>query len=105
MDSTMYFLAGSEVCLKVMPAFAVMSSSCGIVRPGTFKDLAPGGGGGGVGWPSCPLNKVAAMKIKKNALRNTDIDDCSIVFPLTGGYRLCMDCVPACSRCLAFSSL
>ncbi len=43
----MYFFEGSEVCLKVMPVFAVMSSSCGIGRPLHLVVLAPGGGGVG----------------------------------------------------------
>jgi hypothetical protein len=45
----MYFFAGSEVCLKVMPVLGVMSSSCGTGRPLHFVDLAPIGGGVGVG--------------------------------------------------------
>jgi hypothetical protein len=49
MDSTMYFFAGSEVCLKVMPVVEVVSSSCGTGRPLHFDDLAPGGGGEAVG--------------------------------------------------------
>lgn len=45
----MYFFAGSEVCLKVMPVLDVMSSSWGTERPLHFDDLAPGGGGVGEG--------------------------------------------------------
>src|SRR6266516_3170316 len=59
MDSTMYFFAGSEVCLKVIPVFAVMSSSWGIGRLLHLVDLAPGGGGEGVGWPPWANAKFA----------------------------------------------
>lgn len=54
----MYFFAGSEVCLKVMPVVEVMSSSCGTGRPAHFDDLAPVGGGEGVGWPLCASAKL-----------------------------------------------
>src|SRR5450631_2105394 len=64
----MYFLAGSEACLKLIPALAVTSSSCGMGRPLHLMDLAPGGGGGGVGWPSCPRTRFAATQIRKNIL-------------------------------------
>lgn len=50
----MYFFSGSEVCLKVMPAWALMSANCGIGRPVHFLVFAPGGGGGGSGCPLCP---------------------------------------------------
>src|ERR1700687_516713 len=63
----MYFFAGSEVCLKVIPAFAVISSSCGTGCPLHLEDFAPGGGGGGVGWPSCPLARLAPNNISRSA--------------------------------------
>src|SRR5271163_1489213 len=63
-DSTMYLLAGSEVCLKVIPVLAVMSSSCGTGRPVHFvAALAPGGGGGGVGWPLCAFAKLKIQNV------------------------------------------
>jgi len=63
----MYFLAGSAVCLKVIPAFEVMSSSCGISRPVHFVAFAPGGGGGGCGCPPCALaSRAARSKTIKN---------------------------------------
>src|ERR1700733_13543999 len=55
----MYFFAGSEVCLNVIPVVAVMSSSCGTARPAHLADLAPGGGGGGVGCPPCAVARSA----------------------------------------------
>jgi hypothetical protein len=58
----MYFLAGSEVCLKVMPVVEVMSSSCGTGRPLHFDNFAPEGGGGAVGWPLCAFAKVKIQK-------------------------------------------
>src|SRR5580704_7732753 len=63
MDSTIYFFAGSEVCLNVMPVLAVVSSSCGTGRPLHLADLAPGGGGGGVGCPPCAAAMFAARNI------------------------------------------
>ena len=60
MDSTINFFAGSELCVNVIPAFAVMSSSCGIGRPLHLVAFAPGGGGGGCGCPPCALASRAA---------------------------------------------
>src|ERR1022692_1588231 len=61
MDSTIYFLAGSAVCLKVIPVLEVMSSSWGTGRPAHLVALAPAGGGGGCGWPPC----AAAWQVMK----------------------------------------
>jgi hypothetical protein len=54
----MYFFAGSEVCLKVMPVVDVTSTSCGTGRPAHLDDLAPVGGGEGAGWPLCASAKL-----------------------------------------------
>src|SRR5277367_6748120 len=63
MDSTMYFFDGSETCLKVIPALAVMSSSCGIARPAHSVTFNPEGGGGGVWCPPCPQASEAENTI------------------------------------------
>src|SRR6266403_5893300 len=66
MHSTIYFFAGSAVCVKVIPVFAVMSSSCGIGRPLHLAAFAPAGGGGGSGWPPCaPARRAARSKTVK----------------------------------------
>src|SRR5882762_8546904 len=66
MDSTIYFFAGSAVCVKVIPVFAVMSSSCGIGRPLHLAAFAPAGGGGGSGCPPCaPARRAARSKTVK----------------------------------------
>src|ERR1017187_6633824 len=101
----MYFLAGSEVCLKRMPAFSVTSSSCGMERPVHLKDLAPGGGGGGVGCPSCPRTRFAAMKIRKSTLASRRYRYLFNSFLFPQDHRLCMGCIPEFSRCFAFRSL
>src|SRR6185437_11514836 len=69
MDSTMYFFSGSDVCLKWIPACAVTSTNCGIGRPLHFLDFAPGGGGGGIGWPLCaePTGRVAVARRAANS--------------------------------------
>src|SRR5579871_570698 len=59
----MYLFDGSEMCLNVMPAFAVMSSSCGMGRPAHSVTFAPGGGGGGVWCPPWPQASAAKKTI------------------------------------------
>src|SRR6516162_3074255 len=61
----MYFLAGSDECLKVIPALAVMSSSCGIGRPVHSVAFAPGCGGGGMLCPSCAREVFVPQSIRK----------------------------------------
>src|SRR5271166_2874648 len=67
MDSTMYFLAGSEACWNVMPAFAVMSSNCGMARPSQTAAFAPGRGGGGALCPSRPRARFATHSTSRAA--------------------------------------
>src|SRR5580700_6727526 len=53
-----------------MPLFAVTSSSCGTGRAVHLTALAPGGGGGGCGWPPC-AHVIAAERCKSNPMRKT----------------------------------
>src|SRR6516164_7382749 len=61
----MYFFAGSDECLKTIPALAVMSSSCGIGRPVHSVAFAPGWGSGGMLCPSCAKEAFVPQSIKK----------------------------------------
>src|SRR3974390_1561112 len=61
----MYFFAGSDECLKAIPALAVMSSSCGIGRPAHWAAFAPGWGGGGTLCPSCAREAFVPQSIRK----------------------------------------
>src|ERR1700758_2047247 len=70
MDSTMYFFEGSEVWVKWIPVFAVMSSSCGMGRPLHLVDFAPGGGGGGALCPICAEVEVATRTIARSGAKH-----------------------------------
>src|SRR4051812_48733908 len=51
--SMVYFFWGSDVCLKLMPAWEVMSENCGTGRPLQYFVFVPTGAGGGSGCPVC----------------------------------------------------
>src|ERR1700733_8511299 len=85
----MYFFSGSDVCLKLMPACAVMSVNCGMGRPLHFFVFAPGGGGGGSGCPlgACPrvLSGTQNRTVSKSQHDHNMISFLPITTSIVGG--------------------
>src|SRR5271154_6378031 len=83
----MYFFEGSAVCRKVMPLFAVTSSSCGTGRPAHLVVFAPGGGGGGTVCPPWAQVRPGFKKSGASAIaRRTNLNavECPMRDALTG---------------------
>src|SRR5579875_1345121 len=66
----MYFLDGSDIWKKWIPACFVTFTSCGIARPLQVTDLAPGGGGVGGGCPACAFSRLLQTAYATTARNN-----------------------------------
>src|SRR5580693_779813 len=82
-----------------MPALAVTSSSCGIVRPVHSVAFAPAGGGGGTGCPCANTLATFTIRLPHKVSAQTTLCFLKALSPIQSSWILRRDCC-ACSAAL-----